>query len=73
MKKTYSFFIPSLEFCTNQKGMIEYLQEKIEVGNICINCDNRGAKDFTTGDAVRKHMVDKGHVFVKTAEGFEEY
>lgn len=49
------------------------MQEKIEVGNLCINCDNKKAKDFASADAVRKHMNDKGHTFMKTEEGYEEY
>jgi pre-60S factor REI1 len=52
---------------------LEYLQEKIEVGNLCITCENKKAKDFQTADAVRKHMIDKSHTFMKTEDGFEEY
>ena len=40
---------------------------------MCITCENKGAKDFASGEAVRKHMVDKGHCFMKTSEGYEEY
>ena len=73
MEGSHSFFIPQEEFCTNKKGLMEYLQEKIEVGFMCITCENKKAKDFATGEAVRKHMVDKGHTFMKSDEGFEEY
>jgi hypothetical protein len=47
------------------------LQEKIEVGFMCITCENKNAKDFSTGLAVRKHMNDKGHVSMKTDEGYD--
>lgn len=40
---------------------------------MCIKCENKNAKDFSSGDAVRKHMADKGHSFMKTDEGFDEY
>jgi pre-60S factor REI1 len=73
MQNAHSFFIAQREFCKNPEGLIEYLQEKIEVGNMCITCENKKAKDFQSADAVRKHMVDRGHSIMKTEEGFEEY
>lgn len=42
----------------------------MEVGNLCITCENKKAKDFQTADAVRKHMLDKSHTFMKTEDGF---
>lgn len=33
---------------------------------LCINCDNKKTKDFASGDAVRKHMKDRCHTFMKT-------
>lgn len=73
MQNAHSFFIAQREFCKNPEGLIEYLQEKIEVGNMCITCENKKAKDFQSADAVRKHMTDRGHSIMKTDEGFEEY
>jgi len=66
MSSAHTFFIASEEFCKNKEGLIEYLQEKIEVGNLCITCENKKAKDFQSADAVRKHMIDRGHTFMKT-------
>ena len=40
---------------------------------MCITCDNKKAKDFNSGLAVRKHMNDKGHNFMKVEDGYEEY
>lgn len=40
---------------------------------MCITCENKNAKDFNSGESVRKHMQDKGHTFMKTEEGFDEY
>ena len=70
MERVHGFFIPQLQFCKDTKGLIEYLQEKIEVGFMCITCENKGAKDFSSGEAVRKHMIDKGHTFMKTEQGY---
>ncbi len=39
---------------------------------MCIYCENKGTKDFKTPEAVKKHMIDKGHCFMNT-EQFEEY
>jgi hypothetical protein len=47
-------------------GLLEYLQEKVEVGHMCLTCENKKAKDFQSADAVRKHMKDRGHSTMKT-------
>ena len=73
METDHGFFVPQRQFCTNAEGLLQYLQEKIEVGLLCITCENKKAKDFTTGEAVRKHMLDKGHTFMKVDDGYEEY
>jgi len=65
MESLHSFFIAQQHYCKNVEGLIEYLQEKIEVGHMCITCENNGVRDFQSGDAVRKHMADKGHNFMK--------
>ena len=65
MESAHSFFIAQQQYCKNISGLIEYLQEKIEVGHMCITCQNKGVRDFQSGDAVRKHMADKDHVFMK--------
>ena len=45
----------------------------MQVGNLCITCENKKPKDFQRADAVRKHMSDRGHSVMKTDDGFEEY
>ncbi|GBE81264.1 Cytoplasmic 60S subunit biogenesis factor [Sparassis crispa] len=60
MSIAHSFFIPDAEYLVDILGLITYLGEKIAVGNVCIFCNGRG-REFRTLDAVRKHMVDKGH------------
>ncbi|KAI0645398.1 C2H2 type zinc-finger-domain-containing protein [Trametes meyenii] len=60
MSVGHSFFVPDAEFLVDLVGLITYLGEKIAVGNTCIYCNGRG-REFRTLDAVRKHMLDKGH------------
>ncbi|XP_004523676.1 zinc finger protein 622 [Ceratitis capitata] len=60
MSTAHSFFIPDTEFCTDLEGLLNYLGEKVANYFICLWCNDRG-KTFYSLDAVRKHMVDKGH------------
>ena len=60
MSVAHSFFIPDAEYLVDLSGLITYLGEKIAVGNVCIFCNGKG-REFRTLDAVRKHMLDKGH------------
>ncbi|KAK7692678.1 hypothetical protein QCA50_004311 [Cerrena zonata] len=57
MSTAHSFFIPDTDYLDNLTGLLTYLGEKIAVGNVCIYCD----AEFRTLDAVRRHMLDKGH------------
>lgn len=58
MSSAHSFYIPDAEYLVDLPGLVGYLGEKIAVGNVCIACPSR---EFRTMDAVRKHMIDKGH------------
>ncbi|KAL7743050.1 hypothetical protein ACLKA6_005796 [Drosophila palustris] len=60
MSVAHSFFIPDAEYCTDIEGLIYYLGEKVANYFICLWCNDRG-KTFYSLDAVRKHMLDKGH------------
>ncbi|XP_055913892.1 cytoplasmic 60S subunit biogenesis factor ZNF622 [Eupeodes corollae] len=60
MSIAHSFFIPDAEFCTDLEGLLIYLGDKVCNHFICLWCNDRG-KTFYTLDAVRKHMIDKGH------------
>jgi pre-60S factor REI1 len=73
MQSVHSFFISEPGYCKNAEGLVEYLQEKVEEGLMCITCENKKTKDFNSGEAVRQHMLDKGHCFMKTDDGYEEY
>lgn len=41
MTEAHSFFIPDLEYCTDVKGLIEYLGEKVCFGYMCIWCSQK--------------------------------
>lgn len=60
MTVVHSFFIPDPEYCIDIKGLLTYLGEKIFAGFMCIWCNETG-KSFQSVEAVRAHMVDKGH------------
>ncbi|CAG8448733.1 1592_t:CDS:2, partial [Scutellospora calospora] len=60
MTKVHSFFIPELEYLVDLYGLIKFLGEKIAVRNLCLYCNGRG-KGLKSLEAVRQHMIDKGH------------
>lgn len=39
---------------------------------MCLNCQNKGTKDFKSPQAVKQHMIDKGHCFMQ-ANQLAEY
>ena len=60
MASAHSFFIPDLEYLTDLSGLLSFLGERIAVDNICICCLKK-SREFRSLNAVRKHMLDKGH------------
>ncbi|KXS15805.1 hypothetical protein M427DRAFT_31992 [Gonapodya prolifera JEL478] len=71
MSISHTFFIPDIDFISDVRGLVSYLGEKISVGNTCIYCNGKG-RQLHTLDAVRKHMVDKGHTKVAYEDGADE-
>ena len=57
MRIQHSFFISEEKYCTKVPELLKYLGEKIQLGCLCIYCENNKAKDFKSGQAVQKHMV----------------
>lgn len=72
MNKIHSFFLSEEQYCTDIRGILQHLGEKINQVYLCILCENKGCKLFTTGEAVKKHMISKGHCFMQS-EIFDEY
>ncbi|KAG0000626.1 hypothetical protein BGZ80_001338 [Entomortierella chlamydospora] len=60
MTKTHGLFIPDIEYLVDIEGLIKYLGEKISIGNVCLYCNGKG-RQIRSLEAVRRHMVDKGH------------
>jgi pre-60S factor REI1 len=57
MNRSHGLFIPEQEYLVDKPGLIRYLSDKITVGNACIYC----SRTFTSPEAIRAHMIDKGH------------
>lgn len=57
MFKNYGFYIPEQKFLVDKLGLVEYLAEKIALGNICLCCHYQGR----SLEAVRAHMISKRH------------
>ena len=60
MSIKHSFFIPDTEYCIDVEGLMSYLAEKVCKDFMCIWCNEKG-RTFYSLDAVRKHMIEKGH------------
>ncbi|KDN43556.1 hypothetical protein K437DRAFT_248403 [Tilletiaria anomala UBC 951] len=60
MRKAHSFFIPERTYLTDLAGLMEYLADKVAVGNICLYCNGHG-RGFASKEAVQGHMIDKAH------------
>ncbi|WFD43660.1 pre-60S factor rei1 [Malassezia psittaci] len=60
MKKSHGFFVPERKYLVDQDGFLQYLADKVAVGNVCLWCNGRG-RGFYDVCAVQKHMLDKSH------------
>eukprot|EP00033_Pygsuia_biforma_P000487 GCRY01000575.1.p1 GENE.GCRY01000575.1~~GCRY01000575.1.p1 ORF type:complete len:378 (-),score=74.35 GCRY01000575.1:280-1392(-) len=57
MARDHSFFLPDVEYLVDLKGFVEYLAQKLAIGNVCLYCN----KQFSALDSVQKHMIDQSH------------
>ncbi|KAJ3115807.1 hypothetical protein HDU96_011085 [Phlyctochytrium bullatum] len=60
MATQHGFRIPDAEFVVDVEGLLEFLGVKVAVANLCLVCNGRG-KAMHSLEAVRDHMVAKGH------------
>lgn len=60
MHKQHGFFIPDAEFVKDLEGLLTYLGVKVTKDFMCLYCEDRG-RQFSSLEAVRKHMVSKSH------------
>ncbi len=65
MSVAHSFFIPYIEYLTDMRGLLLYLGEKICQAYMCIWC-NDSKSGFANIEAVRSHMIDKGHTKIRS-------
>ncbi|ORZ17978.1 C2H2 type zinc-finger-domain-containing protein [Absidia repens] len=56
----HGFFLPDAEYLMDAPGLISYLYDKVVQGHICLFCNDK-SKEWRSVEAVRAHMVDKGH------------
>ncbi|KAI8092764.1 C2H2 type zinc-finger-domain-containing protein [Halteromyces radiatus] len=60
MISQHGFFLPDDEYLMDAPGLISYLYDKVVQDYICLFCNDRG-KEWRSLEAVRAHMIDKGH------------
>ena len=73
MLTRHGFFLPDVAEILDLEGLLKYLFEKVQVGNMCLYCNNKGAHAFSTAAATQQHMVDKQHCFLNIDEDVEEF
>ncbi|GJQ91016.1 zinc finger protein [Tanacetum coccineum] len=71
MHKCHGFFIPDVEYLKDPRGLLTYLGLKVTHDYMCLYC-NINCKPFRSLEAVRMHMVAKGHCRVHYGDGDEE-
>ncbi|XP_049848761.1 zinc finger protein 622-like isoform X2 [Schistocerca gregaria] len=74
MEYEHGFYIPYRECLIDLEGLIRYLDEKVAIGLICLQC-NTHSRQFKTIEAVQKHMRELSHtqISLDTEEEEDEY
>ncbi|WFD31530.1 pre-60S factor rei1 [Malassezia sp. CBS 17886] len=60
MATAHGFFIPEQKYLVDRAGLLQYLADKVAIGNVCLWCNGRG-RSFPDVTAVQQHMLDKAH------------
>lgn len=68
MRLAHSFVIPDIDCLVDLKGLLNYLAQRIQLGNLCLYC----SKEFRTPQQAQQHMIDKEHCRINM-EDEEEY
>lgn len=66
MRQQHGLYVPDRDCVTDLPGLLQYLADKVAVG-YCLYCAD-GRLPFAGLEAVRKHMLDKGHVKIRYDE-----
>jgi len=69
MTREYGFFIPEVEHLKDFPGLIQYLGQKISIGNTCIYCQ----KTFYSLEATQNHMRSLSHCKILWEDNEDEY
>ncbi|KAG9455958.1 hypothetical protein H6P81_000466 [Aristolochia fimbriata] len=71
MHKSHGFFIPDIEYLTDPEGFLTYVGLKVKKDFMCLYCNER-CQPFSSLEAVRKHMMAKGHCKVRYGDGGDD-
>lgn len=61
MHSQHSFYIPDIDYLKDKEGLMKVLAEKVSVWHVCLACGDEKKQPFASLEAVRRHMLDKGH------------
>ena len=67
MRKAHSFFVLDVQFCTNLKGLLSYVAERVHLGYLCLFC----GRMFKNARRCQQHMMDKSHCFMNPNDEHE--
>ncbi|XP_008776891.1 cytoplasmic 60S subunit biogenesis factor REI1 homolog 1-like [Phoenix dactylifera] len=71
MHKLHGFFIPDVEYLKDPKGLLTYVGLKVRRDFMCLYCNER-CHPFQSLEAVRKHMIAKGHCKLRYGDGGDD-
>ncbi|KAL8208276.1 hypothetical protein R6Q57_007688 [Mikania cordata] len=71
MHRKHGLFIPDVEYLKEPGGFLTYLGLKVKRNYMCLYC-NSNCQPFNSLEAVRKHMVAKGHCRVHYGDDDDE-
>ena len=61
MHFAHSFYIPDIDYLQDLPGLMRHLCDKVSVWHSCLSCGSETRQPFPSLEAVRRHMLDKGH------------
>ena len=61
MHLSHSFYIPDIDYLKDLPGLMRHLADKVSVWHSCLSCGSETRQPFPSLEAVRRHMLDKGH------------
>ncbi|XP_020592231.1 cytoplasmic 60S subunit biogenesis factor REI1 homolog 1-like [Phalaenopsis equestris] len=71
MHKEHGFFIPDVEYLNDPTGLLTYVGLKVKRDFTCLYCNER-CQPFQSLEAVRKHMIAKGHCKLRYGDGGDD-